>query len=258
MSNNPYESSDVVGDTPIRAPGYWRYLLTGLLAIVAIAGLLIALILPATRGPMDPRVYCGIRLQQIAIALRTYEMDYHALPPAYTVDAEGKPLHSWRTLILPYLGEQLLYEKIDLAKPWDDPANREAYETALDEFCCPSADCPRNHTTYFGVVAPDGCFLPAEPRELSDITDDHGSTLMLIEMESERHAHWMSPTGAGEQWILDLSEASQLPHPGGFHAAFVDFRVHFVRLPRDPAQRRAMISINGNDDAVVREADLSR
>ena len=72
---------------------------------------------------------CANNLKQIALALRNYESVYHALPPAYTVDAEGKPLHSWRTLILPYLEQQALYDKIDLSKPWDDPANKEAYET---------------------------------------------------------------------------------------------------------------------------------
>ena len=62
---------------------------------------------------------CVDNLKQIALALNNYEQEYNALPPAYTVDADGRPLHSWRTLILPYLEEEC-------ALPVDRP--REALE----------------------------------------------------------------------------------------------------------------------------------
>ena len=77
-------------------------------------------------------------LHQISIALQLYAAAHGGLPPAYTTDADGKPLHSWRTLILPYLEHQQLYESIDLAKPWDDPANAEACKAALSVYQCPS------------------------------------------------------------------------------------------------------------------------
>ena len=73
-------------------------------------------------------------LKQIALALLNYEQAHHALPPAYTVDAQGRPLHSWRTLILPYLDQESLYQTIDLSKPWNDPANAKALETSLPFF----------------------------------------------------------------------------------------------------------------------------
>src|SRR4030095_16557971 len=99
------------------------------------------------------------------------ESNYHCLPPAYTVDAAGKPLHSWRTLILPYIENKKLYDQIDLSKPWDDPANRAAYETNLPFYRCPSGDAARRQTTYLAVVAPGGCFQGSQPRTLAEITD---------------------------------------------------------------------------------------
>ena len=50
---------------------------------------------------------CVNNLKQIALALHNYEEVYKVLPPAYTVDAQGRPLHSWRTLILPYPGARI-------------------------------------------------------------------------------------------------------------------------------------------------------
>ncbi len=81
------------------------------------------------------------------------------LPPAYTTDADGKPLHSWHTLILPYMGESHLYNTIDLTKPWDDPENAAAFETILLVYCCPSArEGEDNRTSYLAIVTPNSCY----------------------------------------------------------------------------------------------------
>src|SRR5579864_1381633 len=81
------------------------FTLLELVVVVIIIVVLIALLLPAIRssGPAARRAQCTNNLKQIALALSNYEQANSALPPAFTVDAEGKPLHSWRTLILPYL-----------------------------------------------------------------------------------------------------------------------------------------------------------
>jgi len=38
------------------------------------------------------------------LALFNYHDDYGSYPPAYIADESGRPMHSWRVLILPYLG----------------------------------------------------------------------------------------------------------------------------------------------------------
>ncbi len=44
---------------------------------------------------------CSNNMKQIALALHNYHDTYRTFP-AYTVDGNGQPLHSWRTLILPF------------------------------------------------------------------------------------------------------------------------------------------------------------
>jgi hypothetical protein len=46
---------------------------------------------------------CSSRLFSIRMALRNYHDTYGSFPPAYVPDANGKPMHSWRALILPFL-----------------------------------------------------------------------------------------------------------------------------------------------------------
>lgn len=175
MPENPYTSPRPVTDAPTR-----KWLRVGL-KVFAYFGvgflLLFLLLLPFARPGVRPaarRSHCSTNLKLIAIALHNYKAEYHALPPAYTVDASGKPLHSWRSLILPFFeedqhyeslssGSRRLYEQIDLTKPWDDPANAEARRYYVPVYGCPSAECPPLHTTYLASVAPGGCFDPRSP-----------------------------------------------------------------------------------------------
>jgi hypothetical protein len=150
------------------------------------------------------RSQCVNNMKQILLAMHNYELQYKALPPAYTVDANGKPLHSWRTLLLPYLEQGPLYVSIDLAKPWNDPVNAKALETNVPVFHCPAASEPENTTTYLANVGPNGCLRPGMPRRLDEITDDHDVTLMLIEASEDDAVPWMAPTDVDEDVVLAL------------------------------------------------------
>lgn len=64
-------------------------------------------------------------LEKIGLAIHTYSdsTSRNWFPPAFLSADDGTPLLSWRVLILPYLGEQELYERFHLDEPWDSPHN---------------------------------------------------------------------------------------------------------------------------------------
>ena len=258
MDDNPYRgpnSGDAIG-LPKQKKSQISTALKLLMGL-GIIGIVICLLLPAVRTarPAALRAACVNNLKQIALALQNYADTYHALPPAYTTDADGKPLHSWRTLILPFIEEQQLYKSIDLTKPWDDDANAEARKTSVYAYQCPSSAEQGNHTTYLAIVGPNNCFLSDEPRKLSDVTDGASQTLMVIEVDSEHAVPWMAPVDADEQLVLDLGPKSKFTHDYGFNAAFVDGHVTFLSTDLSASQRRALMSIAGNDKAVAEGAD---
>ncbi len=181
------------------------------------------------------------------LALQNYEQAHKAFPPAYTVDSNGRPLHSWRTLILPYLEQAALYQTIDLSKPWNDAVNAKALETEVSVFHCPAERTRRNTTTYLAIVAPNGCFMPRECRRLAEITDGTRSTLMVIEAGEENSVPWMAPQDAGEGLVMSLGPTTKLHHAGGMNACCVDGSVHFVKASTPAYVRRALMSIAGND-----------
>lgn len=106
---------------------------TELLVVLAIIGLLLTFLLTTSRGSREAgrRYQCSNNLKQIGIALHNYADTYKAFPPAYTVDSAGNRLHSWRSLILPFLEQSNLHAKIDFSKAWNDPANETAFRSSV-------------------------------------------------------------------------------------------------------------------------------
>lgn len=219
-----------------------------ILSIVIIAILIALLLPPVTRSREGSRrAQCKNNLKQIALALFNYESHYKSLPPAYTVDANGKPLHSWRTLILPWMDRKALYDKIDLTKAWDDPVNEVALKTKISAYQCPSAVLPESHAVYMAIVTSNSCFQATEPRLLSDIKDGLSKTLMVIEVDVEHAVPWMAPSDANEVVLQSLFPQGKHTHTGGMHAASVDGSVRFIDQNLSPDVLRAIISIAGGE-----------
>ncbi len=144
------------------------------------------------------RSNCASNLQRITLAMLIYERQHGTLPPAYTVDADGNPLHSWRVLLLPYLGEKELCGKLRLDEPWDSQHNRQFHDAALAIYQCPSAELKPGQTTYSVVVGEKTAFQAGKGKSL----DDLGMNLILVvEREQARGPDgqgqsvcWMDPT----------------------------------------------------------------
>ncbi len=62
-------------------------------------------------------------LKQILLAVHNFESANQGFPPRMTVSEKGIPLLSWRVFLLPYIGEQALYNEFHLDEPWDSPHN---------------------------------------------------------------------------------------------------------------------------------------
>ncbi len=227
------------------------YSVAGVFVVVCIVMILVALFLPAPRRARHAarRSQCKNNLKQIGLALHNYADVHGSLPPAFTVDEEGLPLHSWRTLILPYLDQQALYKTIDLSKPWDDPVNAAVRDTEIAVYTCPSGGTPRTHTTYMAIVGSDACFSATEPRGFSDITDGTSETLALIEVSPDDAVHWMSPMDSGRRFALTFEAEITLGHTGGVHCLRVDGSAGFLSPGISDATRRALITIAGDDKA---------
>jgi prepilin-type N-terminal cleavage/methylation domain-containing protein len=256
MNQNVIRPVDAAHRSQLGRSTHGGFTLVELLVVLGIILILIALLLPAVRTAREParRNACLNNLKQIAIALQNYA-DSHGgtFPQANTTNADGKPLHSWRTLILPYMEAQALYDSIDLTKPWDDRANSKACSTHLYVYQCPSATGRQdldNRSTYLAIVTPKSCFRATQSRNLSDIADGVAHTLVVIDADAEHAVPWMSPHDADENLVLGLGVGeSKTNHPGVILALFADGHSEPISVDTPAAERIALISIAGNDNA---------
>jgi hypothetical protein len=218
-------------------------LIVKLVCTFLLVGGALAMIMPVGRGSREAayRSTCKNQLKQIALALWNYQDEYHAFPPAYTVNAEGKPLHSWRTLLLPYIEQKKLYDSIDLTKPWDDPVNAHAREVKIPVYHCPSSNNPVNFTTYMAIITPTSFIQPQHSRSIN-AANNAPEKLIVIEVSSNNATHWMSPVDADETLFYSLEKIKQMPHSGGSYGAHIDGSVSFIAQDISLAERNEMIN----------------
>lgn len=196
-----------------------------------------------------PRDYCSRNLKQLALALHSYHDDYGCFPPAYTADASGRPMHSWRVLILPYLGRRDVYERYDFSEPWDGPNNARATRVYLEQFNCPSLIKPRNPCTtdYFVVVGPETLWPGATSVALGQVQDRPDQTILLVE-SCDLNVHWSQPVDLEWSQMGRTLNAATGPsissgHPGGALAAFADGHVEFLDDALQEAELRRLLTV---------------
>jgi type II secretory pathway pseudopilin PulG len=206
------------------------------------------------------RTVCQNNLRQLVLAMHNYQSAYGKLPPPYTVDANGKPLHSWRVLLLPFLDEGDLYNAIDLSKPWDDPVNLQFAPQMPDVFKCPNFKPVRNDkipeamTSYVAVVGKETIWNPtAGGLSFDNVTDGSSNTIMILESVANR-VNWMSPQDLDFNKIVDDPQtgACDLPdsdHPGGGQVALIDGSVRFITADNTAESIKAAITVAGGEES---------
>jgi prepilin-type processing-associated H-X9-DG protein len=210
----------------------------------------IGLLLPAVQASREAarRTQCANNLKQIALAMHNYHDVHGRFPPAYTTDAEGKPLHSWRVLILPYLGYDSLYRQIRLDEPWDSPANRPFHSQMPKEFSCPSGPIEQGLTDYVAVVGQEAIFQGANGTRIADITDGTANTILVVEAHGS-NINWMEPKDL-DFANMDFAVGGtslQTMHPTAMNAAFADGSVKQLNKALPTTTVRAMITRSGGE-----------
>lgn len=219
--------------------------------LIACAGILVGLLLPAVQASREAarRMQCSNNLKQIGLAMHNYHSTYGSFPPAYTMDDSGRRLHSWRTLILPYIEQQALYDQIDLDKPWDDPANLQAAAVAIPAYECPSTPGGQPATTtYVAVVDPSGVFSGSQGTTFSNIPDGLSNTVLVVETSPSNAVPWMSPQDISMNTFL-ATGSQPTAHAGGAQVVMSDGAVKFLSNNMQQGLRQAIVTKDGGEDA---------
>jgi hypothetical protein len=229
----------------------------GLLAVLGV--LFLVALWPCAHTVRDGEGWgrSAFSLKCIGIALDAYHEVNGQLPPAVVRGTDGRPLYSWRVLLLPYLEHVQLYERFNLDEPWDSPHNR-ALVQEMPPYYRPhlSGDDPPGTTRYQVLVGP-GTAFERPGLTWADFADGRGNTLLVVEAATP--VVWSAPDdlaydpagplpGLGGVWTKPVRflcrEFGRRP---GFVACLGDGRVRFVRQSNDERVVRAAITRNGGE-----------
>ncbi len=183
-------------------------------------------------------------IKQIGLALHNYHDTYGAFPPAYTTDENGRPMTSWRVLILPFIGENNLYMQYDLSQPWDSPQNMQIARETPTVLVSPALQTQYNPgmTNYVAVAGPNTVINTKQPVSLRNITNGTSNVIAVVE-DANNPVPWTQPIDISPQQFLNSDfDAGQ---PGGEVVLISDGSVRRFR-EADKPQVQGMISIDGS------------
>jgi hypothetical protein len=191
---------------------------------------------------------CVNNLKQIVMALYYYHDSHSKFPAQANYDSQGKPLLSWRVHILPFLGEEKLYQEFHLDEPWDSEHNKQLIARMPAVYRCPSMKWSlKNKTTYLGLVNEAAMFTgKPEGVPIKDVEDGTSNTIFIVDADDDHAVIWTRPA--------DLKYDPKKPQEGlvGHHddwivATFVDASVHVLPATIDKATLLALFTRKGGE-----------
>jgi prepilin-type processing-associated H-X9-DG protein len=262
--------------------GWIVLIVLGVLGVLGLLCMVPALLLiPAVQRVREAaaRIQDQNNLKQLSLAMINYADSHQGeMPPAVVYDKDGKPLYSWRVVILPYVEQQQLFNQFHLDEPWDSPHNKPLLAQMPKVFQSPAANPPDPYSTYYQVFDGPGAAFnsdkgaglkPFDPtgggmfgqpggqkpglalrrsanviRFPASFTDGTSNTVLIVEAGDP--VPWTKPAD------LPFNPNGPLPklggvHGGNFNAAMGDGSVRYVSKGVSEKTVRAAITIAGGE-----------
>jgi hypothetical protein len=155
--------------------------------------------------------------------------------------ADGKPLLSWRVVILPHLGEEELYKQFKLNEPWDSAHNRKLIAKRPRVYAPFRVTAREGETFYQVFKGKDTLFPPGKLMRIADITDGSSNTGLIF--EAGEPVVWTKPAD------LHFDDEKPLPKLGGMFGGecgvvLCDGRVERLRKNANDEHVRRLIMPN--------------
>ena len=156
---------------------------------------------------------CANHFDYISLAFHNAASTNNQLMPLAIVDADGRPLLSWRVALLPFIGQEQLHREFHLDEPWDSPHNILLLPRMPEIYACPSSPIPPSEgiTLYVAAAGPGMFFDAPEPIPgtamigvpLAAIHDGTSNTILVLESGRNNGVPWTSP----QEMTVDIDEA---------------------------------------------------
>ena len=175
-------------------------------------------------------------MKQIGLAVHNFISVHGKLPPAVIYGPDGKPWHSWRVLLLPYLEANDIYNAYDYSEPWDSPKNKALLDKMPDVYRDPiHGDKKEPYTHYAAFVGPGSVFPPGGAKQIDPKTPPLAGSSIGIQNITDGSSNTVivSLSQAGAQNPLDQAQGRRCrPRFQGLRPAWRHRRPLHVPGPR--------------------------
>jgi Protein of unknown function (DUF1559) len=135
------------------------------------------------------------------LAVAGYVDQHKRYPPAYLADKHGRPMHSWRLLILPYIEQNDLYKKYNFDEPWDGPANRKLASLMPRIYALHGEERAENTTTnYLAVVGPETIWQGSTGVPFDGVKDGSSNTILSSKTRVPTFIGWSLVISHSLRW----------------------------------------------------------
>ena len=214
---------------------------------------LAGMLLPAVQSAREAarRTQAMNNYRQVVLAMHNYESTHGRLPPQAICDKQGKPLLSWRVMLLPYIEDGDLYEQFRLDEPWDSEHNLKLVERMPAVYGDPAApdQAARGLTTVQVLTGKDTPFpVPDRNPHLATISDGLSRTLAIVEAMPDKAVPWTKPDDLEFDPEDPLAGVGNPRRQAGlFVAAMLDGSVRVLTPDIDPEVFKSLVTPTGGE-----------
>jgi hypothetical protein len=192
------------------------------------------------------RAQSSNNLKQIALAMHNYHDANNSMPPAAVCDKTGKPILSWRVLILPYIEEEALYKQFKLDEAWDSANNKKLIAKMPKVYALPGVPNVKADQTHYRLFVGNGAahdYLKG-PR-IADFTDGTSNTILVATAKDS--VIWSKPDELDFDPDKDMMKLLGRFHGDACIVAFGDGSVRALSPKLSKMSLHGLITRSGGD-----------